>query len=261
MKRSNLLVVIGATIVAAACGNAASASNSGTAASPSPGGGAAAFRNGTAGQLVQINGQTLIITGPNGDTTVTYSTTTSISKTSTATLADITAGTCIVATGTKDASGAVTAATVRLAPKTAAGCAASFGPGPGAGATPRPSSSPRPTPSGLANRAIVTGEVTAASGTSVTILTTANGSQTITVPTTAVVTRNFSVTSADLQTGECVRATGPKDAAGTVAATSLTISPAGPSGTCATGFGGGGRGGFGGGGGGFAPPAGAGTGG
>jgi hypothetical protein len=202
---------------------------------------------------VQINGQTLIITVPNGDTTVTYSTTTTITKTSTATLADITAGTCIVATGSKDAGGAVTATTVRLAPKTAAGCTASFGPGPGARATPRPSASPRPTPSGLANRAIVAGEVTAASGTSVTVLTTANGGQTITVPSTAAVTRSYSVTTADLQTGECLRALGPKDASGTVAATSLTITPAGPSGTCASGFGGG-RGGFGGGG--FGPPAG-----
>src|SRR5579859_8039209 len=147
MKRSNLLVVIGATIVATACGSAASAGNS-TAASPRPGARANAFRNGASGQLVQINGQTLIITGPNGDTTVTYSASTPIIKTSTATLADITAGTCIVATGSKDASGAVTATSVRLAPKTAAGCAAGFGPGPGAGGTPRPSPSPRPTPSG-----------------------------------------------------------------------------------------------------------------
>lgn len=256
MKRSNLLVVAGAAILAAACGNAASASNPGTA-SPSPGRGDAAFRNGTAGQLVQINGQTLIVTGPNGDSTVTYSAATAITRTSTATLADITVGTCIVATGTKDAGGAVTATTVRLAPKTGAGCAASFGPGPAADGTPRPSGSPRPTPSGAANRAIVTGEVTAAGGTSVTVQATAGGSQTITVPTTASVTRSFSVTSADLQTGECVRATGPKDAAGTIAATSLTITPAGPSGTCASGLGGGGRGGFGGG----APPPGAGTGG
>jgi hypothetical protein len=251
MKRSNLLVVIGAAIIAAACGSAASASNPPTA-SPSAGAGNA-FRNGASGQLVQINGQTLIVTGPNGDATVTFSTTTTITKASTATLADITAGTCIVATGSKDASGAVTATTVRLAPKTAASCTASIGPGPGAGATPRPSASPRPTPSGLANRTIVAGEVTAANGTSVTILTTASGSQTITVPSTAAVTRNYSVTSADLQTGECLRALGPKDASGTVAATALMITPAGPSGTCASGFGGG-RGGFGGGG--FGPPSG-----
>lgn len=72
-------------------------------------------------------------------------------------------------------------------------------------------------------------------------------------------TRSYSVTSSDLQTGECLSATGSKDAAGNVQATSLAITPAGPSGTCTSRLGGGGRGGFGGGG--FGPPAGAGTGG
>jgi hypothetical protein len=39
-----------------------------------------------------------------------------------------------------------------------------------------------------------------------------------------------------------LRANGARDSAGTVAATSITITPAGPSGTCATGFGGRGNG-------------------
>ncbi len=56
MKRSTLLVVIWSAIIAAACGNAASAANSATT-SPSPGARAGAFRNGASGQLVQINGQ------------------------------------------------------------------------------------------------------------------------------------------------------------------------------------------------------------
>jgi hypothetical protein len=42
-----------------------------------------------------------------------------------------------------------------------------------------------------------------------------------------------------------VRATGARDSAGSVQATSITITPAGPSGTCVTGFGGRGGGGFG----------------
>jgi hypothetical protein len=41
-----------------------------------------------------------------------------------------------------------------------------------------------------------------------------------------------------LRAGECLRANGPRDPAGVVQATSITISPAGPSGTCATGNGG-----------------------
>jgi hypothetical protein len=41
-----------------------------------------------------------------------------------------------------------------------------------------------------------------------------------------------------LQTGECLRANGIRDSAGAVRATSIAITPAGPSGTCATAAGG-----------------------
>jgi hypothetical protein len=103
--------------------------------------------------------------------------------------------------------------------------------------------------------AFVTGEVTAANGISITVLTATTGSQTITVPTTAAVTTTVDASSSDLQTGECVRATGARDSTGNVQATSITITPAGPSGSCATGLGGGGFGGRGGGRGGATPGA------
>jgi Domain of unknown function (DUF5666) len=243
-----------AAFVLAACGSTASAAKT----SPSPSG-ANALRNGASGQLVQVNGQTLILTGPNGDTTVTVSATTTYTKTSIATLADITKGSCIVATGQKDpTSGAVTATNVRISPKTAAGCAAAgFGPGTNPGASPPVAATPRPTPSGQANFAFVTGEVTAVSGTSVTVKTAASGNQTITVASAATITDTADVTAAALQNGQCLRANGTKDAAGNVQATSVTITPAGTSGTCTTGAGG--RGGFGGGnrpGGGGGAPAG-----
>jgi hypothetical protein len=246
---NRMVVLIGAAlgIVATACGSAATANTS--ASSPSPSGGAAAqFRNGASGQLVQVNGQTLILTGPNGDLTVTYSSTTTFTRTSTAVLADIVPGVCIAATGQKDSTGALTATTVRLSPKPAAGCGAAgrFGPN----ASPPAGASPRPTPSGQPPIALVSGEVTGAAGVSITVLTATSGSQTITVPTTAAVTTTVVISSTALQTGECLRATGARDATGTVQATSITITPAGPSGTCVTGFGG--RGG--GGGGGFGRP-------
>jgi hypothetical protein len=247
MNRS-IPFIVAAAFVLAACGGAASAAKT----SPSPSG-ANAFRNGASGQLVQVNGQTLILTGPNGDTTVTVTATTTYTKTSIATLADIIKGTCIVANGQKDpTSGAITATSVRISPKAAAGCAApGFGPGGNPGATPRPTpppgATPRPTPSGLANVAFVTGEVTAVSGPSVTVKPAAGANQTITVAFAATITNTADVTLAALQNGQCLRATGPKDASGNVQATSITVTPAGPSGTCTTG--GGGRGGFGGGGG------------
>jgi hypothetical protein len=89
--------------------------------------------------------------------------------------------------------------------------------------------------------AFVGGEVQSATGTSITVVTATSGSQTITVPTTANVTKTSSASSADLRTGECLRANGQRNSAGDIQATSITISPAGPSGTCATGFGGRGR--------------------
>jgi hypothetical protein len=244
LNRILVLVTAIAGLVAVACGAAATAA-SGVSASPSPGrGGAAQFRNGATGQLVQVNGQSLILTAPTGDLTVTYSSSTTFTRTSTAVLADIVPGVCILATGQKDSNGALTATTVRLSPKVASGCAAAGRLGPNA--SPPAGASPRPVPSGQPAVALVTGEVTAAAGISITVLTTANGSQTITVPTTAAVSTTVVGSPSDLRIGECLRATGARDSAGNVQATSITITPAGPSGTCVTGFGGrGGGGGFG----------------
>lgn len=250
MNRFVPVIAVAAVALIAACGSKANASSA--AASPTPDRGAQ-FRNGGTGQLVQINGQTLILTGASGDTVVTLSATTTLSRTSVAALADVVPGVCIVATGRKDASGALTATTVRISAKGPSGCGAGgFGPGAGTGASPPPGASPRPTPSGLPNAAFSAGEVTAASGTSITVVTAAAGSQVITVPTTAAITKTYGASTTDLHTGECIRATGPKDAAGAIQATSIAITPAGASGTCATGFGGG-RGPGGGG----APPSGA----
>jgi hypothetical protein len=245
MNRVLVLATLAIGIAVAACGSPATAS-SGASPSPSLPPGGAAFRNGAAGQLVQINGQSLILTGPNGDLTVTFSGTTTFSRTSTGVLADIVPGVCIVATGQKDATtGMLTASTVRLSPKPASGCGAAGRLGPNG--TPPPGASPRPVPSGQPPVAFVAGEVTAAAGVSITVTTATSGSQTITVPTTAAVTSTLVASSTDLRTGECLRATGARDSSGSVQATTITITPAGPSGTCTTGLGG--RGGGGGGGG------------
>jgi len=224
-----------AAFVLAACGSPASAAKT----SPSPSG-ANPSRNGTSGQLVQVSGQTLILTGPNGDTTVTVTASTTYTKTSIATLADIVKGACIVAGGQKDpTSGAITATSVRISPKAATGCAApGFGPGPNPGGpTPPAAATPRPTPGGQANLAFVAGEVSAVSGPSVTVKMAAGASQTFTVASAATITDTADVTQAALQTGQCLRANGTPDAAGSVQATSVTITPAGPSGTCTTGGG------------------------
>jgi len=228
-----VLIAVLAGLALAACGGASAAKSS---ASPSPGRGGAQARNGASGQLVQINAQTLILTGTGGDTTVTYTTSTTFSRTSAAVLADIVPGACLVATGQKDSAGVLTASTVRLSPKTASGCGAGQpGPNPGAGASPRPTPSDQPAQPAVA---FVAGEVQSAKGTAITVVTAGPGTQSIIVPTTASVTKTSTASSADLRVGECLRANGQRDPAGEVQATSITISPAGPSGTCATGIGG-----------------------
>jgi hypothetical protein len=240
MNRVLVLVALTAGLVVAACGSGAGAANT-ASGSPSPGRGAQ-FRNGASGQLVQVNGQTLILTGASGDITVTISNTTSFTRTSTAVLADIVPGLCIVATGQKDSAGALTATAVRLSTKTSAGCAAPgrLGPNSSPDGSPRPTPTPRPTPSGQPAQPpipSVIGEVTGAAGTSITVMTASSGSLTITVPTVATVTRTLPAASTDLRTGECLRANGPMDSSGAVQAISIAITPAGPSGTCTTGFG------------------------
>lgn len=273
MNRLVLPLLAGAGALAlAACGSAAAGTTTPKpGASPTPRNGARAF-NGAFGQLVQIKGQTLIVSNAQGDTTVTYTSSTPITQTSTATFADIATGECLTATGTKDAGGAVTASnvTVRNAVNGSCSAAAIFGPGGPGGAgnggatrTPNPNRTPNPSFSPPANLGRASGLVTAVNGTSVTVQdTTSTGTttSTITVPTTVRVSRIDTVDTSALQTGECLTAAGQKDSSGTVQARALTIVPAGPNGCTAGGGGffGGGR--FGGGGG-FPGGGGSGTGG
>ena len=260
------MVTLGA-LGLAACGvpGAGSGPRTSPSASPSPGFRA---RNGAAGELVQLNGRVLILNSTNGDVTVVYDDNTTFSKTSTGSFADIVAGKCIVASGQKDAAGKVTATSVRLSSKVNGACGGGgpggFGGFGGPGASPRPTPpSPRPSPSpGQPDQAFVAGEVRGVTGTAVSIQPATGDAQVVTVPTTVTVNRSDVAAATDLALHQCIMANGARDAVGKVAARSIAIVPAGPSG-CFTGGGGGfgrGRGNGGGGGGGFGPGPGAGGG-
>ena len=131
MNRAFLGAVgLAACLGVVACGSAAASGGPIRDASPSAWSRAASPRNAAFGQLVQINGSTLILSSSNGDSTVTYASTTTITQTSTGTLADITAGECITATGSKGADGTLTATTVTLnAPVNGSCTATGFGGG------------------------------------------------------------------------------------------------------------------------------------
>jgi len=254
MKR--LVITAGGTAVVlalAACGSTSASSNnssSSTTANRSGGNnGAGGFaRRGAAGELAQINGTSLILSATDGtDVTVDYTNTTTITQTKTGVLADVVPGSCVIATGTKDASGTVVASTVRLSQPVNGACNAGLGNRPpGASGAPNPNATPRALPRrtpapGQPLPAFAAGRVTAVNGTSVTLQPVTGAAQTISLPTTVTVSESNVASASDLAVGDCIQATGPKDSSGKVAATALSIVPAGPSG-CFTG----GRGGFGG---------------
>jgi len=217
------------------------------------------FRYGdlTGGVLVSVSGSTLILSTAGGNVNVAFSSSTSISKTSTGSLADIAVGSCVTATGGVDSMGVITATAVTVSPTDNGSCAPGSYPGGNPGGFPggRLNVSPRARPSGGFgfDFASVRGVVTAMDGTTVTVQATTGSSESLTVPTTARVSTTASGSTADLVAGACVAAVGPRNSSGTVDARSLLIEPADASGCFIGGggfggFGGGGFGGFGGGG-------------
>ena len=179
-----------ACLAMVACGGAAASGGTTPSASPSAGGRAGFARNAAFGQLVQINGSTLILSGTTGDSTVSYTGTTTITQTSTGSLANIVPGMCITATGTKNAAGLLTATGVLLSAPVNRSCAtAGFGGGgtfsPRPGATPRPSFSP---PAGAAGFTVTRGLVKSVTGTAVTLTEATGVTTSINVPTTVKVT-------------------------------------------------------------------------
>ncbi len=244
------LLLGGSVVLMAGCGTTAASVVPPTASGAAAAG---AGRGGTFGQIVQVNGGALTVSTAAGDVPVAYTSTTTITSTSTGSPGDIVAGTCVVIAGLKDATGAVTASTVRLSHTVNGSCSTTNFPGGGrraAGFSPpavSPGATPRPTPN--PNAVFVSGMVTAVSGTTVSVTPTTGAVSSITVPTTLTITESSVGGAADLTVNSCVRAVGQKNSQGVVQATALTLQPTNSSGTC-TAPRGGGRGGFGFGGGG-----------
>jgi hypothetical protein len=255
VKASIIVVGVAAAAVLAGCGSiggtAGAASAAAAKASPSPGRGA--FGNAVVGQVSQVGGGKMTVAQQNGSVDVTFDSTTSVLQTGAGAISEAVPGTCVVATGTADASGTVTARTFQVQlnmngnctpPAGAAGAGAGQGPG-AAGFSPRPGrGSPSPGAGGgpPANFANVRGKLTNVSGSTMTVQPQTGSPVTVVVSTSTTVTRLVSSSTARLAAGECVTATGQRDSSGTVKARSILISAPGPNGcTRAGGFGGGGR--------------------
>ncbi|MGA1836097.1 DUF5666 domain-containing protein [Herbiconiux sp. 11R-BC] len=231
---------------------------------------------GTSGTIAAISGTTLQVQDSSSQTAVSYDSSTTITQSVAAALSDVTNGVCITAIsggagmpgGTStatptpaatDSSGTSTTAATRVTITAAesGACTTGFGQGAGGGAamggTPPTDAPAGVMPSGApaAGAAggfggFTGGLVTAVSGSTITVQTTASdgtiSSSEVTVDSSTSYTKTETADSTALVVGKCVTARGEADSSGAVAATSLTVSTAGDSG-CSTGAGPGGFGG------------------
>jgi hypothetical protein len=270
-----------AAVLLAACGGSSGASPAGGAAAPAnqSGTGTGGARNGpgmpgVTGKIAEVsktgaNG-TLQVQDTNSQTAVSYTAKTRFSQTVQAKLA---VGDCVTVLGTPvtGSTDAITATSVRVTALTNGACTfptAGQGRPRASGTPPFPTDGAGPpagTPGtdGRARQSFATavGKVTSVSGTAVVVSGTLRsggrpgatpsatptarptGPVTVAVSAATTVTKTVSATSAAAVVGKCAAAFGKADSSGTVAATAITISTAGPDG-CTRGFGGfGGRGG------------------
>jgi hypothetical protein len=288
------VAVLGAAALAlAACGSSSAASSTSTTKAPSSsapsggstGGGASGGGSGggtTArqfpgadGTIAAINGASLEVQGTSGQTTVTYTGTTTFDQTVTASASDVTVGSCISAfgkpTSTSSSSkktafgGPVTATTVSITQPTSGSCSTGFGGGfggfrggaggAGTGGAPagggsgaggsgsfRPPSGSGSHFPGAGNFGAASGQVTAVNGSAVTVSETnpqtkATTSVVVTLTASTTFTQRETASSSDLAVGKCAQARGSASTTGAITATAITISTPTANG-CSSGFGG-----------------------
>src|SRR2546423_6476725 len=140
--RASIFVVGLAAAALAGCGGLGSAAgNASGATSPSPSPGRGAFGNAVVGQVVTLASNKMTVSDQGGNATVTYDSSTMVLQSGAGSLSDAATGTCVTATGQKDASGAVAATTLQVELNMNGNCAQPAG-GFGAGQSPRPGGRP-----------------------------------------------------------------------------------------------------------------------
>lgn len=263
-------VALGAVAVSlAACGGSPSTSSTAAPSGPAPHASSTTPTSvpGASGSIAAITGQSLEVQNPStGQTTVTYTATTTFTRTTPASLADVTVGVCATAvaparasSGTTTAPGGtapVDAITVAITQPAGGSCHAGSGGGLArasrvggvggtSGTTPGGKSrAARKAHRGLAR--VASGSVSAVSGSSFTVqrLDPANNAtvaRTVVVNAATTYTQVVGASPSNLAVGLCVRAVGPTSSTGAVTATSIRVNQPGPHG-CRGGFGGRGRG-------------------
>ena len=185
-------------------------------------------RQGVAGTLSNINGNTLTLTSQQGTVTVNVSSTTTIQKTVNGTVSDLQVGQSLSVTGSQDAGGNLTAASISIQPQNQG-----F-PTPPAGTNPIPSGRPRPSgsasprmPDGGGGRGAF-GTLSSINGNTLT-LTGPQGSVTVNITSNTTIQKSVTGTISDLRNGQSLNVMGSRDASGNVNATSIAIRPQGAS--------------------------------
>jgi len=251
MKRiaiTHTALVVGAGLTLAGCssgsastGPAGSAvpTTSATSATGQGAGRGAGRVPGVNGLIAAVTGTTMQVQGNNQQTAVSWSATTTFSRSAPASAADVTPGSCVVvrasgagpdgetgmATTPGAADGGVTAASVEITAPSAGGCASAAPSGvPAAAAT----TGPRTGRAGFG----AAGTVASVQGASFTVQPSSPGGSATSGPVrpvTVLTTGSTSYTKAvpasasDVRVGECVTAVGPADETGSVTAASLTL--------------------------------------
>ncbi len=248
-----IAALVGVSVILGACGNSATAisapstsvvSNNIGSTSTTVANGARGALPGATGTIAQVNGSTLEVQNPNtGQTTVTFTSSTVLTKTIPASASALVAGVCINAVGTPTSPSSsststslfgrpVTATTVTISQSVSGSCAVAGGGGFGGGRRFSAGGSGATRGSGFpggANFATASGVVASVSnGLAQVTATNRSTGSTVTIPVTLTPTTTFlentTATQADLVVGECARAIGPMNSIGAVAATRIAIS-------------------------------------
>lgn len=263
LAASSLLIAGG--LLLAGCSSADAADSSKTDQSPSSDAGAQPdqqAQRGVSGLIAAADDGLLQVQGTNEQTSVRYTDDTTVTKRVTIDASSISVGDCVMIMTDAD-SDAKTATTVTVTDAADDGTCGMGGGFPGGG---RPSDGERPEgmptsmpsdrptdmptdgtggPGGFGS--MVSGAVTAASATSITVDAVSFGEEQKTTSTEVALTADTTITgtaaasTADVKTGLCVMATGEADDAGGYDATALALSDPDDSGQCSSGFPGGGR--------------------
>lgn len=256
---------LGVVLLLAGCGGGTTPQAAATTPAPAatgaprPAATPGADGGGVSGTIAYVSGQLMQVQDTSMQTAVGWTASTTIEKETAGTLADVTTGSCVVATsftaGTAAGASAAPTAVPTVDPNApatrvvvtqpvdgtcrAAAVGGAFGGGartPGqepSGAAGQPRTRPSGAPTGgFAGGArafgIHTGLVTGVSGDTVSIQTTGQGGATSTATFTVGASTTYTTTvKADagaIVVGQCAAAFGPSDSSGTVAATSITVS-------------------------------------